>query len=62
MGTSIEQLRDFGLERAREGHSVMLGVETSDETPRERTVRARSRSAKKRPKVNSYSPPTSQQQ
>ncbi|RKN11461.1 hypothetical protein [Streptomyces radicis] len=62
VGTSVEQLRDFGLQRAREGYSVMLGFETSDETPRERAVRVRSRSAKKRPKVNSYSPPTSQQQ
>ncbi|MEU6330770.1 hypothetical protein ABZ851_26365 [Streptomyces sp. NPDC047049] len=62
VGTSVEQLRDFGLQRAREGYSVMLGFETSDETPRERALRTRSRSAKKRPKVSSYSPPTSQQQ
>ncbi|MFD7111777.1 hypothetical protein ACFWAF_16455 [Streptomyces microflavus] len=62
VGTSVEQLRDFGLQRAREGYNVMLGFETSDETPRERAVRARSRSAKKRPKVNAYSPPASQQQ
>jgi hypothetical protein len=62
VGTSVEQLRDFGLQRALEGYSVMLGFETSDETPRERAVRVRSRSAKKRPKVNSYSPPTPQQQ
>ncbi|MFB6784165.1 hypothetical protein ACFCX0_44490 [Streptomyces sp. NPDC056352] len=60
VGTSVEQLRDFGLQRAREGYSVVLGFETSEETPRTRATRARSRSTKKRPKVNSYSPPTSQ--
>ena len=57
VGTSVEQLRDFGLKRAREGYSVVLGFETSEETPRARSIRARTRSAKKRPKVNSYSPP-----
>ncbi|MFJ8255618.1 hypothetical protein [Streptomyces sp. NPDC094466] len=61
VGTSVEQLREFGLQRAREGYNVMLGFETSNETPRDRAVRTRSRSAKKRPKMNSYSPPTSQQ-
>lgn len=61
VGTSVEQLRDFGSQRAREGYSVMLGFETSDETPRERAARTRSRSVKNRPKVNSYSPATSQQ-
>ncbi|WP_314224117.1 hypothetical protein [Streptomyces zaehneri] len=61
VGTSVEQLRDFGLQRAREGYSVMLGFETSEETPRARATRARSRSAKNRPKVNSYSPPASPQ-
>ncbi|MFI6929327.1 hypothetical protein [Streptomyces sp. NPDC050287] len=61
VGTNVEQLRDFGLQRAHEGYSVMLGFETSDETPRDRAVRVRTRSAKKRPKVNSYSPPTPQQ-
>lgn len=62
VGTSVEQLRDFGLQRAREGYSVVLGFETSEETPRTRATRARSRSrsTKKRPKVNSCSPPTSQ--
>ncbi|PJE99397.1 hypothetical protein CUT44_04925 [Streptomyces carminius] len=61
VGTSVEQLRNFGLQRAHEGYSVMLGFETSDETPRERAVRTRGRSVKNRPKVNSYSPATSQQ-
>ncbi|MFJ7147573.1 hypothetical protein ACIQVT_05130 [Streptomyces sp. NPDC100445] len=58
MGTSVEQLRDFGLQRAREGYSVVLGFETSEETP-ERATRARTRSTKNRPKVNSYTPPAS---
>ncbi|MGV9353989.1 hypothetical protein [Streptomyces misionensis] len=31
VGTSVEQLRDFGLKRAHEGYSVMLGFEASDE-------------------------------
>ncbi|MBX4173800.1 MULTISPECIES: hypothetical protein [Streptomyces] len=62
VGTSVEQLRDFSLERAREGYSVVLGVETSEETPRDRSVRVRQRTAKKRPKVISYSPQTPQQQ
>ncbi|MFE9925199.1 hypothetical protein ACFYQA_27580 [Streptomyces sp. NPDC005774] len=61
VGTSIEQLRDFGLQRAREGYSVVLGFETSEETPRARATRVRQRSAKKRPKVISYSPPAPQQ-
>ncbi|MFE0448196.1 hypothetical protein [Streptomyces fungicidicus] len=62
VGTSVEQLRDFGLERAREGCSVALGVETSEETPRDRATRIRQRTAKKRPKVISYSPAGPQQQ
>ncbi|WP_329139841.1 hypothetical protein [Streptomyces sp. NBC_00670] len=62
VGTSVEQLRDFSLERAREGYSVVLGVETSEETPRERATRVRQRSAKKRPKVVSYSPSAPQRQ
>ncbi len=61
VGTSVERLRGFGLQRAREGCSVVLGFGTSDETPRERAVRTRSRSVKNRPKVNSCSPATSQQ-
>ncbi|MGW1809151.1 hypothetical protein [Streptomyces sp. NPDC002078] len=61
VGTSVEQLREFGLKRAQEGYSVVMGVETSEETPRERSTRIRSRSAKKRPKVTSYAPSVTQQ-
>ncbi|GAA0927264.1 hypothetical protein GCM10009549_49280 [Streptomyces thermoalcalitolerans] len=60
VGTSVGQLRDFGLQRAHAGYSVVLGFEASEETPR--SVRARSRSTRKRPKVHSYSPSASQQQ
>ncbi|WP_157977481.1 hypothetical protein [Streptomyces triticisoli] len=61
MGTSIEQLRDLGLQHAQEGYSVVIGFETSRETPRDRTTRVRNRSTKKRPKVNSYSLTASQE-
>jgi hypothetical protein len=61
IGTSVEQLRDLGLQRAREGYSVVMGLETSEETPRARATRVRNRSSKKRPRVTSYSPPTAQE-
>ncbi|WP_330349952.1 hypothetical protein [Streptomyces sp. NBC_00582] len=61
VGTSVEELRDLGLQRAREGYSVVMGLETSEETPRARTTRVRKRSSKERPKVTSYSPPTAQE-
>ncbi|MEU0990881.1 hypothetical protein [Streptomyces sp. NPDC005953] len=60
VGTSVEELRNFGLQCAREGYSIVLGSETSKETPRAQATRARSRSTKKRPKVNFSSPPASQ--
>ncbi|MFJ3250426.1 hypothetical protein [Streptomyces sp. NPDC086782] len=61
VGTSIERLRELGLQRAREGYSVVVGFETSRETPRDRATRVRNRSTKKRPKVTSYSPTASQE-
>jgi hypothetical protein len=47
VGTSIEQLRDLVRERAREGYSVVAGVEHSRESPKQRQNRARSRGRKR---------------
>ncbi|WP_141713047.1 hypothetical protein [Streptomyces sparsogenes] len=60
--SSVHGSRNWcSLERARAGYSVVMGIETSEETRRERSTRIRSRSVKKRPKVTSYVSSATQQ-
>jgi hypothetical protein len=48
VGTSIEDLRKLGRERAVEGHSVVVAVESSRESAKDRQRRVRSRGARNR--------------
>jgi hypothetical protein len=51
VGTTVEQLRNFGAQRAQQGHGLVVVAESGSETLRQRQNRANRRSSKNKTRI-----------